>query len=537
VEEAKREYNQRRNTLKRDWSESLGGGGTVGDEMYPAKYPFGSSGSCVNDFAVFNTSLAGSGTQASIIAYRDLYSTCGSPVPATAWAFNTGGTIVTSVVLSLDGTQVAFVQTVGTTANLVLLKWANSSGTVAAPTTPQSVPATGYRLCLAPCMTSLAFSGTPTPNDTNSAPYYSYSRDIIYAGANNGTLHKFANIFLSGTPAEVTSGWPITVHTATVLSSPVADDNTDNVFVGDASGLTSYVRDLGSSTGTCNSGVTLPCLGQVIASLGGSIVDGPLLDGSTQRVFWFDGTSSNNGEVVQMDETLSNPRVLPVGGNAAGSNMHVGTFDNTYLSSASNNVQGFLYLCGKRDNRADWPRLFRVGFSAAGVMNTTPDGGTAGIFDLVFASGEECSPVTESYNSGTDRIFVSVEDNNSAPQCGAAGCLMSFIVTNWSASTAFPLGFQIIDTNRNIQQVTTAGSSGATQPTWNATVGGITSDGATLKWTNEGIDPNSGANESGGTSGVIIDNTAIVAPSGSADVYFSTLTGSNAVQATQAGLN
>jgi hypothetical protein len=307
----------------------------------------------------------------------------------------------------------------------------------------KSVTPANYRGCTAPCMTSIPFRGNP--NDTNSAPYYSFSRDIIYVGAKNCRLHKFANIFLSGTPAEVTSGWPMTVHAGTVLSSPVADDNTSNVFVGDASGLTSYVRDLGSTTGTCNSGTTLPCLGKVVASLGGSIVDGPLLDGTTQKLFWFDGTA-NNGELVQMDETLSNPRVLPVGGTLAGSNMHIGTFDDTYVNSASNNTQGFLYLRGKRFNRGDWPRLFRVGFSPAGVMNTTPDGGTAGIIDLVFASGEECSPIAEVDNNGTDRIFVSVRHHNSAAQGGDGGCIMSFIVTNWSASMAFPLEFQIIDT-------------------------------------------------------------------------------------------
>ena len=43
------------------------------------------------------------------MAYENLYSGCGGNVPSTYWAYNTGGSVVTSVALSLDGSQVAFV--------------------------------------------------------------------------------------------------------------------------------------------------------------------------------------------------------------------------------------------------------------------------------------------------------------------------------------------------------------------------------------------------------------------------------------------
>ncbi|MGA2336574.1 MAG: hypothetical protein WA383_08635 [Terriglobales bacterium] len=59
--------------LKRDWSLNMGSGATVGAGQYPGFY-LGSS-NC-SDFAVFNTSLAGSATQASIIAYNNVYSGC-----------------------------------------------------------------------------------------------------------------------------------------------------------------------------------------------------------------------------------------------------------------------------------------------------------------------------------------------------------------------------------------------------------------------------------------------------------------------------
>lgn len=56
----------------------------------------------------------------------------------------------------------------------------------------------------------------------------------------------------------------------------------------------------------------------------------------------------------------------------------------------------------------------------------------------------------------------------------------------WVASFAFPINALILDTNGNYQLTTVvAGNSGATVPTWNATIGGTTTDGG-LTWTNIG---------------------------------------------------
>jgi hypothetical protein len=131
----KRRKKPKKIPLKRDWSENLGSGAKVGAGMFPAKFSFSTSTtSCANDFVVFNTGLAGSASQPSIVAFNNLYkTTCGATVPTTFWAYNTGiGTAVTSVVLSFDGSQVAFVQ--GT--NLVLLKWLANNGSIASPVAP-----------------------------------------------------------------------------------------------------------------------------------------------------------------------------------------------------------------------------------------------------------------------------------------------------------------------------------------------------------------------------------------------------------------
>ena len=229
----------RRGRFKRDWSVSLGPGATVGAGQYPAKFSFDvSSAHCGSDaqpdYAVFNTSLAGSFTQATVVAFDNLYAGCGGIVPSTYWAYNTGGTVLTSPVLSLDGTQLAFVQAVAGQAQMVLLKW--KSSIIATSTTPDAitnVSANQYPTCTAPCMTTLAFSGGA--NDTNSIPFYDYSGDALYVGDDGGTLHRFTPVFTTGTPTEVTTGgWPVVLATGLKLSSPVYDSTTGRVFVGSA---------------------------------------------------------------------------------------------------------------------------------------------------------------------------------------------------------------------------------------------------------------------------------------------------------------
>jgi hypothetical protein len=58
----------------------------------------------------------------------------------------------------------------------------------------------------------------------------------------------------------------------------------------------------------------------------------------------------------------------------------------------------------------------------------------------------------------------------------------------WPQSTSVTLGQKIVDPNGYIQQVTAAGTTGSTQPAFNSTVGGVTTDGS-VTWTNQGRSP------------------------------------------------
>jgi hypothetical protein len=58
--------------------------------------------------------------------------------------------------------------------------------------------------------------------------------------------------------------------------------------------------------------------------------------------------------------------------------------------------------------------------------------------------------------------------------------------TAYTAPTATATGSLVVDANGMLQETTTAGTSGGSEPSWNATVGGTTTDGS-VTWTNRGL--------------------------------------------------
>jgi len=290
-----------RNRIQKDWSETLGSNGTTGLGEFPTTFT-ATAGvtSCTADFAVFNTGLAGASGQANIIAYNNLYSTCNGGTPTVYWAYNTGGTVVNSVTLSLNGSQVAFVQSSSSgVASLVLLKWLASNGTLTAPDSPTAEAAGSYNGCTAPCMTTLTFSGSPS--DTYSSPFIVYglggNPSSAYVGDDVGNLHKFTNIFASGTntPAEAGSPWPVAVNANASLGTPIYDGVSTNVFVGDylfssSSPCEPSATNANNPCGylySVNSSGTVTRSAQLDFNMG--IMDGPIVDSSGGEVYAFAG--------------------------------------------------------------------------------------------------------------------------------------------------------------------------------------------------------------------------------------------------------
>jgi hypothetical protein len=130
---------------------------------------------------------------------------------------------------------------------------------------------------------------------------------------------------------------------------------------------------------------------------------------------------------------------------------------------------------------------------------------------------------------------------NQGPQAAAHGA--------WLPSHAYALANSIIDSNGNIQVVTTAGTSRTAaqgHPPWATTINTITNDGAVLRWRNAGLPATASLAAAGGTGGIIIDNIVGSGTlAGASQVYFSTRsnqlcgsggTGGCAVQASQSAL-
>jgi hypothetical protein len=594
-----------RKRFKRDWAMSLGPGATSGAGQFPAKFSFNSTTSSCGgtpqpDFVTFNTGVLGSSTQASIVAFDNLYSGCSGTVPSTYWAYNTGGTVLTSVVLSLDGSQVAFVQSSASQAQLVLLKWqASTTATSISPGTINVVTASQYPTCTVPCMTTLPFSGGA--NDTNSSPFYDYADDVLYVGDDGGTLHRFTPVFTTGAPSEITTGnWPLVLASGLKLSSPVYDQGTERVFVG--SGYTTSGSQLFAVVGA--TGVTVGTSSSL--GKGAGIASGPLVDSFVGKVFAFIGNDGTTGcyptspcsAVYQFATTFtSGTGTKATVGTGGTFPLYAGDFDNAYYTSS--NGTGSLYVCGG-GYPPPGPNVFKIPITSGAMSTTSVPGPAMGL------SNTACSPVSEIFNpaaGGTDRIFAGVPTGSDAAACSSGGCINDLIITAWQASTPYTVGQRVLDPSINLQVVVTAGTSssgpfwidicgvetpdgtvtwldtgflspvtpsgwmpdanysqgfriidsnsnfectpiaggetGGTAPVWKTTVAAITYDG-TEEWRNLGPSPSYALPVAGGTSGVIMDNTV----AGASEVYFSTLgTGGCgagngcAVQATQAALN
>lgn len=454
----------------------------------------------------------------TIVAFDNLYSGCSGTVPSPYWAYITGtaGAVVTSPTLSADGTQVAFVQGTAGAAELVLLKWAADGSTVDSPTNmtgADTVSNANYRTCTAPCLTTITFSGGATRTDTSSSPFYDFTpgSDTLYVGDSQGYVHKFTGVFL-GTPAEVTTTWPVQAAAAP-LSSPIYDVTTGNVYVStwfqtsnnsggrlhsvcaaviasctavgntDSTGILGPVTVMGTHcTGTGTSGGT--------ANL---VMDAPVVDPTNGTIYVALGNDGNgNSALYQFSNNWTSQScgvevTLGTGTTSSPSvPVYAGSFDNEYLSGSA----GHFYICGDAGGE---PTLYQIAAPSNGIL--TAGAATAG--PALATATTTCGPVVEIYNpnasgGAADWIFTSVQasaQTASPVSCPASiGCIMSFNVT-----------------------------SGATISSSTATVGH--------------------SSVAGGASGVIVDNTVASSTlAGTSQVYFTPLATGNCTTSTGQGI-
>jgi len=328
-------------------------------------------------------------------------------------------------------------------------------------------------------------SGTPT-NDTTSSVFYDYGFDIAWVGDSAGWLHKFHPVFSGVPEEIRTAPWPVQINPGNPqpLSSPVHDRFSDNVFVGDLGGFLARVNGttgavtlsgrLDFGTGLVAGPIVNPSTGDVFvfSSSDGTAGVQPCGTGPCSAVYrlaetFAPGTTGTKA-VFGVSSATPNP-------------MYDGAFDALYIANGT----GRLHVCGNTGGvptlyqvgfgGGTWnavttgPALASASVPCSPVTDVMNPNTTGGATEWVFTSVQ---------NNGLGSGLTG--------SCAAGGCLMNFKDQNWSGRTAYSLGQEIIDNHFQVQVVTTAGTSKAGgPPSWATTLGAVTGDN-TVRWRNQG---------------------------------------------------
>ena len=406
----------------RDWSVNLQKG-RLNANIFPAKFSFdpGAPPSCSSDYVVFGLNTAGvTGGQANLVAFDNLYSgttppgLCGA-APTVLFAYNittvTGGKIVTSPILSEDGTKIAFVESVvGPPASAIfhVLTWTAGQGTISAAAAPTS-------------MTSLTYS--PSAYNSASSPWIDYGSDTVYLGADNGVVYQITGVF-RGTPTLSGSPWPVTVSAGFHLTPPVFDSTRNFLMVGSAN---ASLYQINTST------AALAAL--VVGKKGGTssgIVAAPIVDVTNGTTFVVDADDGTSAVLVEADTAsltqLSKVRIglgaaTPSGGTATAVALYEPAFTNQYFNNPSG---GDVRLCGT--GAADTtPWQYSFGFTGR-TMNTT----VSFKQQLLTSTAARCTGWTEFFNPNmghTDFFFFGLTQDCTATGA-AGGCVVSLTGTS-----------------------------------------------------------------------------------------------------------
>ena len=402
-----------------DWSVSLNLG-RIAPNMFPAKYSFdpGSTPNCTNDYVVFGLNHVGQNNQANLVAFNNLYTgtpagVCAGTTPTVMFAYNistiTAGRILTSPVLSLDGTKVAFVESGNISGNNMsifhVVTWKSDAGNGTAPNLP-AVPGVGNTAS----MTSLTYAAAL---NTRSSPWVDYKTDTAYVGADDGKIYKILNVF-NGTPTLAGAPWPVTLSNNVRPAAPVFDNRLKLVMVGNQSGTfysisaTGVVKSLvvGRSGGT-NPGILAP-----------AIVD--VTNATSFVVSANDGTS---GVLVQVDSStmtlMSKARIGLASRSGTAVSLYQPAFSNDYFD---NPESGVARLCGT--GAADTtPWQYAFGFTGI-TLNAT----AASSSQILTSTAARCTGWTEFFNpnigeGGTDFFFFGLTADCTG--AGTSGCVVS----------------------------------------------------------------------------------------------------------------
>jgi hypothetical protein len=453
---------------------------------YPAKYNFnlpGQTPTCT-DFAVYGLDVAGvTGGQPNLVGLTNLYSgtangngLCNGNTgvyryvyssevyAATAkFAFNgstlsPAGSITNSVVISEDGTKVAYVESNGSASALHVVSTTPGAGGAGAI---ESFNQYGNVIAAAAAVPG-SISTVPSSSgwaaaDSYSSVWVDYGNDVAFVGTDNGTLHKIKNVFCTTAaciaspvaPSEVTTGgWPVALTGAGPLNSPVEDANSVIYVAGSSTGLLYAVTSTGTVTKSNQS------------FMANSIVDGAMVDidgnGVTQALYWFSNSQSaaSNPSVQQPQMVQTNSALTSInnyslllngtqswGGTAV--TVHAGTFDNAFY----NNRNGNMWACGWWQDSIYGTSSNTLSLIRFGIDGTTVTPDTADEYAELSpeyvntAALKTCAPVNEAVDSaGADHLFASSYYGSSLGTCSSpASCIAGFTIASSGSPAVYTL--------------------------------------------------------------------------------------------------
>ncbi len=293
-----------------------------GGQTFPAKFVFDvtAAPSCTNDFVVIGIPAnPASGGQANIVGLNNLYSSqpsattayCTTNGPTVMFAYASGtGQVPASVVISQNGSQIAYVENLPTGSSYFHVLTIGTTGTNGTSATAAVVPgsaggnnAVDQRVLLSPDGGTTNQSSTNavfvvyTPDDANDV---AYATTYSTAGSGSGYLYKISNVFNgSATPTIV---WSVPINA--VPSTPVYDSVSNKVFFTDGSGRIDYVTDTGTSPSVV--------YGAVLAS--GTTSENPVIvDSTNQMVYASFNSNGTNALIVQAPTSMASTVSVPVG--------------------------------------------------------------------------------------------------------------------------------------------------------------------------------------------------------------------------------
>jgi hypothetical protein len=482
----------------RDWSISLGSAGTAG-AMYPAKFTFdiNATPSCANDFVVFPVNQSPNATHENLVALNNLYSgnvnsfgICNRTTSASdnglaatvRWSYAVSSSIAagvsTSPALSLDGTKVAFVESKGgSQPHFHVLAWKSGDGVNAS-----------------------------NKQDTQSPKILS-------------TFTTFAPAAGSGTATDLAFGVS-GAGSGDTLSSPFVDYGADKAYIGDDKGHLVRLKNVFCTINVACTGATPPApsidttwgtAGTVTVACASKLT-GPVVDFLTGNVF----VGCSDGKLYGFSSTgtaLANSPVTVGNGSATG-----GIVDPPIVDSAN----GFVYVVSGNNGanavlvqaKTDLSSPLTATLGAAGGQNIH-----AGAFNDAYFSSSTSSNwliYVQGYNGGGNHTFLYGVTFNAS--------------RNLIVGTPVN-GLNIHSTAVECSPMTEILSSGTDRLFFSVLSG--TLDGFNINAFPTGTFAT--ATETGGTSGMIVDNVSSQGQASS--IYFAILGGTHsAVKLTQSAL-